>query len=43
MDVVPVHEDDGLIRVDGDRVFATDAGYLVLNELVLRLGERTTC
>lgn len=34
---------DGLITVDRDRVFATDTGYLVLNELVLRLGEKAPC
>lgn len=41
--VVDAFVDDGLIRVDRDRVFATDAGYLVLNELVLRLSEKAPC
>jgi oxygen-independent coproporphyrinogen-3 oxidase len=34
---------DGLITLDGERVFATDSGYLVLNELVLRLSEGAPC
>jgi oxygen-independent coproporphyrinogen-3 oxidase len=34
---------EGLIVVDGDRVRATDRGYLVLNDLVLHLCEGTTC
>ncbi len=34
---------EGLITLDRDRVFATDAGYLVLNELVLRLSEKAPC
>ena len=34
---------DGLLAADGDRIRATDRGYLVLNELVLRLSERASC
>jgi oxygen-independent coproporphyrinogen-3 oxidase len=34
---------DGLLAIDGERIRATDRGYLVLNELVLRLGERAAC
>jgi oxygen-independent coproporphyrinogen III oxidase len=34
---------DGLIVDDGGRIRATDQGYLVLNDLVLRLGEETSC
>jgi len=34
---------EGLVTVEGDRIRATDRGYLLLNDLVLRLGEATTC
>lgn len=34
---------EGLIRVADGRVRATDRGYLVLNELVIRLSERAPC
>jgi oxygen-independent coproporphyrinogen-3 oxidase len=42
-DVIGEFLRDGLITLEGDRVRATDRGYLVLNDLVLRLSERTTC
>jgi oxygen-independent coproporphyrinogen-3 oxidase len=34
---------EGLVVEDGDRIRATDRGYLVLNELVIRLSEKATC
>jgi oxygen-independent coproporphyrinogen III oxidase len=34
---------DGLVTIDRDRVRATDRGYLVLNELVIRLSESRPC
>jgi oxygen-independent coproporphyrinogen-3 oxidase len=34
---------EGLIVDDGGRIRATDQGYLVLNDLVLRLGEEKSC
>jgi oxygen-independent coproporphyrinogen-3 oxidase len=41
--VVEQFRRDGLLAADGGRVRATDRGYLVLNELVLRLSEATPC
>jgi len=34
---------DGLVIADGDCIRATDRGYLVLNDLVLRLSESASC
>lgn len=42
-DVIDEFRRDGLIVVDGERVRATERGYLVLNELVIRLSERAPC
>jgi oxygen-independent coproporphyrinogen-3 oxidase len=41
-DAIASFADEGLLALDGERVRLTDRGYLLLNDLVLRLAPRTT-
>jgi oxygen-independent coproporphyrinogen-3 oxidase len=41
--VIEAYARQGLLSVDHERVRATDRGYLVLNELVIRLSESMKC